>query len=140
MTAFSRMEESYWWDGLNCYDNYNAYTVGETDPMSVVPTLSVGTVSVSPSVISSTQDATLNITLAVSSGAVNTNGTTLEVGIANATGTFQLTFTPSSQSVNLAGGQSQTSSFNVHVASVPSVNRTCHLTAHVNATASSLMV
>jgi hypothetical protein len=97
MTAFSRMEESYSWDGLNCYDNYNAYTVGETDPMSVVPTLSVGTVSVSPSVISSTQDATLNITLAVSSGAVNTNGTTLEVGIANATGTFQLTFTPSSQ-------------------------------------------
>jgi hypothetical protein len=36
MLAFSRMEESYSWDGLNCYDNYNQYLVGEQGPVQVV--------------------------------------------------------------------------------------------------------
>ena len=35
MLAFSRMEESYGWDGLNCYDNYNQYLVGEQGPVQV---------------------------------------------------------------------------------------------------------
>jgi hypothetical protein len=137
MTAFSRMEESYGWDGLNCYDNNNAYPVSETDPMTVVPTLTVGTVSVSPNHVSATQDATFSVTIAASSGVTSTEGASVEVAIAQANGSFQLSFgTPPTQSISLTGGQSHTYTFPVHVVTAPTgVDRTCVLQAHVNVTA-----
>jgi len=71
--------------------------------------------------------------LAASSGAQNTNGTMLEVVIVNSNGTFQLTFSPPSQPVNLQGGQSETFTFTVHVTSAPPQPAQCNLTAHLTA-------
>lgn len=39
LTAFIRMEESYGWDGLNCYDNNNAYAVEGNEGVEVRPSL-----------------------------------------------------------------------------------------------------
>lgn len=40
MLAFSRMEESYGWDGRDCYDNNNQYLVGEGGVVEVRPFIS----------------------------------------------------------------------------------------------------
>src|SRR5882724_7467904 len=40
MLAFSRMEESYGWDGRDCYDNNNQYLVGEGGNVEVRPSIS----------------------------------------------------------------------------------------------------
>jgi hypothetical protein len=114
---------------MDCY--YRYYDASDSAPISVVPTITVGAVTVSPTVISTSQDATVRIMLAASSGVVNTNNVSVEVGISEASGPFRLSITPATQGVALGGGQSDTYTFNVHVASRPAANRTCKFNAHV---------
>ncbi|HEY0766032.1 MAG TPA: hypothetical protein VGD61_26865 [Pyrinomonadaceae bacterium] len=126
---------SYSWDNWES-DGWSQCTEtrGESEdsqPVNVLPTITVGTVTVSPNHVSTTQDATVSIPIAASSAAENTNGTTVEVGIAAASGSFNLSFSPTSQSVQLTGGQSHTYQFTVHLATAPAADRTCNLTAHV---------
>jgi hypothetical protein len=129
---------SWFWDNWES-DGWSMCTEtrGESEdsqPVNVLPTITVGTVAVTPNHVSTTQDAQLNITIAASSGVENTNGTTVEVGIANASGPFNLSISPTSQNVQLTGGQSQTYQFTVHLATAPAADRTCNLTAHVVST------
>jgi len=142
MHAFSRMEESYYWDGLNCYDSYSQYEVGTTQPVTVLPTITVGAVNLNRTTISPTVNATLSITLTASSGLTVTSNdnVTLQVGISNASRPFQLGFSPSVQTVTLSPGQSQTYNFTVSVAQAPTLSATCNLTAIVSTTASAIAV
>ena len=105
-----------------------------------MPTLTVGSVTVTPNVISTSTDATVRVTISASSGTVSTSGTTVEVGISDASGPLSLNISPATQAVALGPGQSDTYSFNVHVNVAPAANRTCKFTGHVNASASSFMV
>jgi hypothetical protein len=105
----------------------------DSQPVNVVPTLTVGTVSVTPNHVNTTQDATFSVTIAASSGVTSTEGATVEVGIAQSTGSFTLSFSPTTQNIQLTGGQSHTYNFTVHLTTAPTtVDRTCVLTAHVN--------
>lgn len=134
MHAFSRMEESYYWDGLNCYDSYTQYEVGTTQPVTVLPTITVGAVSLNRTTISPAVNATLSITLTASSGLTVTSNdnVTLQVGISNASRPFQLGFSPSVHPVTLSPGQSQTYNFTVSVMQAPTLSATCNLTAIVS--------
>lgn len=138
--AFSRYEESYGYDGRDCYDNNNQYLVGQNGALSVVPTLTVGAVTTTSNTLSVNGDIKVRVTIAASSGTVSTNGVTVEVGISDASGPFSTNITPTVQNVNLAPGQSDTYEFNVHLNASPAANRTCKFTGHVNASASSFVV
>jgi hypothetical protein len=131
------------WDLLDgwsqCYESRGEST--DSQPMNVVPALTVGTVSVTPNHVSVSQDATFSVTIAASSGVTNTDVATVEVGIANSTGNFALTFSPTSQNIQLTSGQSHTYTFNVHLATAPlNVDRTCNLTAHVSVTQALMII
>jgi hypothetical protein len=85
--AFSRMEESYGYDGRDCYDNYNQYEVGSIEPLEVSPTITslnpsrgpIGT-TVPVSILGSgfTSSSTVAITgNGVTASSVNFSGSTL---------------------------------------------------------------
>lgn len=108
----------------------------DSQPVNVVPTLSVGTPTVSPNHVNTTTDATFTVTIAASSGVTSTEGATVEVAIAQPNGTFQLSFgTPATQTIQLTGGQSHQYTFPVHVVAAPTnTDATCVLQAHVSVT------
>ncbi|HEX8072500.1 MAG TPA: hypothetical protein VF546_21310 [Pyrinomonadaceae bacterium] len=139
----------FWWtyffqhdedNGFDC-QHFNDEVTG-IEPVTVLPTITVGTVSVSRSSISPNQNATLSIRLTASSGLTvdASKGVTLEVGIANASSSFQLGFSPNVQTVTLSPGESKTFTVLVSVAQAPAQSATCNLTAVVSAPTSIAVV
>ncbi len=129
-TAATVQYERYVWDGLNCYD-YGP-NQSQAQGSAMVGTISIGSVIVAPTTLSTGHlDAVVTVVVATSSNA-QTTGTTLEVVITDSTGSFQLTFTPSSQNVNLQGGVSHEYTFNVHMVQAPNSPATCKFAAHLN--------
>ena len=131
---------SWWWDNWES-DGWSQCTEtrGESEdsqPVNVVPALTVGTVTVSPNHVGTGSDAQFTVTIAASSGVTSTEGATVEVAIAQANGTFQLSFgTPATQNIQLTGGQSHQYTFPVHVVAAPAgSDATCVLQAHVSVT------
>jgi hypothetical protein len=102
------------------------------DTNAAVPTITVGAVSASPLSINSSTTTTVSITLTASSGIQSTAGTSLEVGIADADGTFNLGFSPPTRTVSLSGGDTQTYTFTVSVTSPPTSTAHCTFFAVVN--------
>ncbi len=85
---------------------------------NVLPTLAVGTITISTTTINSSTDAVMHIPLGASAGISNTSGITIGVGYASTDGTFELSF-GAPQNVNLSAGQSHTFDFTIHVVSGP---------------------
>jgi hypothetical protein len=113
-------------------------TLGDTNV--ALPTITVGVITLSTTSINSTTTTTLSITLTASSGIQNTAGTSLEVAIVDADGTFNLGFTPATQTVNLGGGNSHIYTFSVAVTSPPTSTAHCSFSAVVNVPSGYLVV
>jgi len=130
-TSATVQYERYVWDGLNCYDF--GPNQAEANGGVNVGTLSVANVSAAPTTMDQAHDVTFSATLAASSGISTTTGTTIEVGITGQNGDFTLSFSPAGQvPVNMAGGESQTYTWTVHLTHKPTSTAHCTLTAHVN--------
>lgn len=132
--------ETYYWDGLNCYDNGRDEWDNDGG-MTVLPTITAGNIVLNPTTISPAQGSTLSITLTASSGVTNTDNVTLQVGISGASQNFRLSFGEKPvQDVALSAGQSKTFTFPVKLEQPPSSTTTCKLIAIVSAPPSSIAV
>jgi hypothetical protein len=123
------------WDGdCSWYGTNYANVYGSA---AVNGTVSIGTLSLSGTTIGSGTSITLHVPVSTSSGVQSTNGTTLEISITDATGTFSLAFDPAGPvAVNLGQSASHDYEFVITRGTPPTSSQTCKFAAHLNVASS----